>query len=75
MGPIEPPAFAPQAFAPQAFVIEVEERQAGLALKVERGFRFVAADPAFALLDGSRFAGLSQVQQAANRLARVLSAA
>lgn len=65
MGPIEP----------QAFVIEIEERQAGLALKVEHGFRFVAADPAFALLDGSRFAGLPQLRQAANRLARLLRAA
>ncbi len=60
---------------PQAFVIEVEERQAGLALRLERGFRFVAADPDFALLDGSRFAGLPELQQAANRLARAKRAA
>lgn len=61
--------------APQAFVIEVEDRQAGLAIRQPRGFQFVAADPAFNVLDGSRFAGLRQVQEAAQRLARVGRAA
>lgn len=61
--------------AAQAYLIEIEDRPAGLAIRQARGFRFVAADPAFDLLDGSRFAGLRQVQEAARRLARLARAA
>lgn len=61
--------------AAQAYLIEVEDRPAGLAVRQARGFKFVAADPAFSLLDGSRFAGLGQVQEAARRLARLARAA
>lgn len=57
---------------PQAFFIAVAGRQAGLALRQGRGFRFVAADPDFQLLDGSRFGSLEQLQDAARRFAKSL---
>lgn len=45
---------------------------AGLALREETGFRFVAVDPRFDVLDGSRFRRLDEVEAAARRLARVV---
>lgn len=53
-----------------AFTIEVDEIAAGVALRERSGFRFVAADPRFRLLDGSQFRRLHQVEQAARNLAR-----
>jgi len=57
------------ATEPRAFFIEVADRQVGLALRQPRGFSFVAADPAFQVLDGSQFQRLEQLQEAARRLA------
>lgn len=53
-----------------AFTIEIDDIAAGVALRERSGFRFVAADPRFRLLDGSQFRRLSQVEQAARNLAR-----
>ena len=69
------PAEAPPEAPPRGFVIEVAGRQAGLALCEARGFQFLAADPAFRLLDGSRFPSLPTLQEAARRLARAQRAA
>lgn len=41
----------------------------GIAVPAPDGYRFLAVDPAFALLDGSRFRRLEQVEWAAERLA------
>jgi hypothetical protein len=53
---------------PKAIYIEVRGRVAGLAVPDSSGFRFVAADGRFTLLDGSRFRRLHALQHAANQL-------
>lgn len=53
-----------------AFAIEIGDVSAGLALRERGGFSFVAADPRFRLLDGSRFRRLAQLEEAARNLAR-----
>ena len=50
-----------------AIYIEVRGRVSGLAVPETSGFRFVAADGRFTLLDGSRFRRLNALQQAANQ--------
>ncbi len=55
-------------FDSEAFVIEVEEISAGIVLRERGGFRFIAVDPRFRLLDGSRFRGPSQAENAARTL-------
>jgi hypothetical protein len=69
------PATAAAEPVPSAFVIEVAGRQAGLALREARGFRFLAADPAFRTLDGSRFPSLPRLREAASHLAGLQRAA
>lgn len=54
-----------------AFAIEIGDVSAGLALRERGGFSFVAADPRFRVLDGSRFRRLAQLEEAARNLARV----
>jgi hypothetical protein len=56
---------------PNAIYIEVRGRTAGLAVPERSGFRFVAADGRFTLLDGSRFRRLHALQHAANQLETV----
>ncbi|HWL66817.1 MAG TPA: hypothetical protein VNS22_00360 [Geminicoccus sp.] len=51
----------------------VDNQPIGLLLEAGQGFRFVAADPAFRLLDGSRFFRLEQVQRAAGAMKRALA--
>ncbi|MFA5119974.1 hypothetical protein [Zavarzinia sp.] len=53
-----------------AFTIEVDDVVAGLALRERSGFSFVAADPRFRLLDGSRFRRLHQIEAAARNVLR-----
>jgi hypothetical protein len=53
-----------------AFAIEIGDVSAGLALRERGGFSFVAADPRFRLLDGSRFRRLAQLEEAARNLGR-----
>lgn len=55
-----------------AFVIAVEGRHVGLAVAGDGGFHFVAADPDYRLLDGSRFRRIEQVEHAARRLTRAV---
>ena len=50
--------------------ITVADRTVGLA--VARGFRFVAVDPRFGLLDGSRFGRVTDAHRAADRLGRIV---
>jgi hypothetical protein len=61
----------PHAFGgAEAFIIEIDDVAAGLALRERGGFRFVAADRRFHILDGSRFKRVAQVEQAARNLWR-----
>ena len=53
-----------------AFAIEVGDVSAGLALRERGGFSFVASDPRFRILEGSRFRRLNQLEEAARNLAR-----
>ena len=55
-----------------AFVVAVDRRRVGVAVAAGGGFRFIAADPAFRPLDGSSFRRLSQLEEAAGRLARTV---
>ena len=48
--------------------VVVDDEHVGLLVRVGDGFRFIAADPAFRLLDGSRFRRLEQVQRAAGAM-------
>ena len=56
-----------------AYVVAVDRRRVGVAVARGDGFRFIAADPAFRTLDGSRFRHLAQLEQAAARLARAVN--
>ncbi|WP_027133379.1 hypothetical protein [Geminicoccus roseus] len=53
--------------------VVVDDRHVGLLLKTGSAFRFVAADPAYRLLDGSRFVRLEQVQHAAHAMKHALA--
>ena len=55
--------------------ITVADRTVGLAVAEARGFRFVAVDPRFDLLDGSRFGRVTDARHAADRLGRIVLAA
>jgi hypothetical protein len=55
-----------------AYAIEVGDIAAGLAVRERGGFSFVAADPRFRLLEGSRFRRVEQVEAAARNLARAV---
>jgi hypothetical protein len=57
---------------PALRAVVVRGIDAGLALREKTGFRFVAVDPRFDVLDGSRFQRLDEVEAAARRLARVV---
>jgi hypothetical protein len=52
--------------------VVVDDQHVGLLVRAGDGFRFVAADPAFRLLDGSRFRRLEQVQRAAGAMKMAL---
>ncbi len=52
--------------------ITVADRTVGLAVAEARGFRFVAVDPRFGLLDGSRFGRVTDAHRAADRLGRIV---
>jgi hypothetical protein len=61
----------PHAFdGDHAFIIEVDDIAAGLALRERGGWRFVAADRRFQILDGSRFKRVAQAEHAARNLWR-----
>jgi hypothetical protein len=53
--------------------IRLTDAQVGIVVPESRGFRFVALDRRFALLDGSRFMQVQQAEAAAHRLARVVA--
>lgn len=66
-------SFAPHAIPnAKAVLIEVDDVAAGIAIREGCGFRFVAVDPRFSLLDGSRFYRLHQAEQAARKLAETI---
>jgi hypothetical protein len=50
--------------------VVVDNRHVGLLLKTGATFRFIAADPALHLLDGSQFFRAELVQRAANAMKR-----
>ena len=52
--------------------VVVDDQHVGLLLRTGDGFRFVAADPSFRLLDGSGFRRLEQVQRAAGAMKQAL---
>ena len=54
--------------------ITVADCTVGIAVAEARGFRFVAVDPRFGLLDGSRFGRVTDVDRAAHRLGQVVLA-
>jgi hypothetical protein len=58
---------------PSALVISIADRDVGVAIRERGGFQFVAADPSFAVLDGSRFRRIDQLERAASNLARVVA--
>ena len=55
--------------------ITVADRTVGLAVAEARGFRFLAVDPLFGLLDGSRFGRVTDARRAADRPGRIVLAA
>lgn len=55
-----------------AYAIEADGISAGLALRERGGFSFVAVDPRFRLLEGSRFRRVEQVEAAVRNLARAV---
>jgi hypothetical protein len=57
---------------PASLHVVVDDRHVGLLVRAGEGFRFIAADPAFRLLDGSGFRRLEQVQDAAGAMKRAL---
>ncbi len=63
------PAIARTAGAGTLPVV-VDNRHVGLLLKTGTTFRFIAADPALHLLDGSQFFRTEQVQRAADAMKR-----
>src|SRR3954452_10045578 len=54
--------------------ITIADRTVGLAVAEARGYRFVAVDPRFGLLDGSRFGRVTDAHRAADRLGRIVLA-
>lgn len=56
-----------------AIAVQVDSITIGLAVKEGTGYRFVAADPRFQLLDGSRFGRLAQLEKSAGNLHRALA--
>jgi hypothetical protein len=59
-----------QIFGLAAALVVADQRPVGVAVRQGRGLAFTATDPSFALLDGSWFHRLEQLEQAARRLAR-----
>ena len=55
-------------FRPFAILIEVGGESVGLALREGETYRFVALEPRFSLLDGSRFRDPRQAESAARSL-------
>jgi hypothetical protein len=55
-----------------AAFVAVGERQLGVAVRQNGALRFIATDAAFAVLDGSRFHRVEQLEQAAKNLARAV---
>jgi hypothetical protein len=60
------------AISSSSLHVVVDDQHVGLLVRAGDGFRFVAADPAFRLLDGSRFRRLEQVQRAAGAMKMAL---
>ena len=56
----------------QAYLVAVDHRRVGVAVTTGDGYRFIAADPEFRPLDGSRFRHLRQLEQAAEDMARAM---
>lgn len=67
--------FEPEYGSVEAVTIEIDDITAGLALRERTGFRFIASDTRFRLLDGSRFRRLNQIEAAARRMVLAHSAA
>jgi hypothetical protein len=63
---------AASSHAASSLHVVVDDQHVGMLLRFGDGFRFVAADPAFRLLDGSGFRRLEQVQRAAAAMKRAL---
>ncbi|HET6466970.1 MAG TPA: hypothetical protein VFG43_01205 [Geminicoccaceae bacterium] len=57
---------------PSAMVISLADHEIGVAIRRPDGFQFIASDPQFRVLDGSRFRRLEQLEQAAHKLARAV---
>jgi hypothetical protein len=64
---------SPSLTSNRAVVIEIGDVPAGIALPEKVGYRFVAVDQRFRLLDGSRFRRLSQAELAARNLFAALT--
>ncbi|PWR22493.1 hypothetical protein [Zavarzinia aquatilis] len=60
--------FEPGHDSVEAVTIEIDDITAGLALRERSGFRFIASDRRFRLLDGSRFRRLNQLEAAARKM-------
>lgn len=63
-------AESPGTFEAPAVLIEIEDSPAGLAFRERGGFRFIAVDRRFRLLDGSRFRRISQIEVAVRSMLR-----
>ncbi len=58
---------------PPALIVEIQDIPAGIAIRERGGFRFVAVDQRFRLLDGSRFRRFEQLTLAARRIFQAAS--
>jgi hypothetical protein len=67
--------FAPslEEDTPACWLVIVEERHVGLGFRDGTEMGFVATDPRFRLIEGSRFRRIEQLEQAARNLSRALS--
>ena len=52
-----------------AYVIEAAGRTAGIAVKVDRGYRFFSSNPLFHALEGTDFATLATAERTVVRYA------
>jgi hypothetical protein len=46
-----------------AYVIEAAGQTAGIAVKIERGYRFFSSDPQFHVLDGRDFSSVATAER------------
>lgn len=56
--------------AAPAITIEIDDLAAGIAIREDDSYVFVASDARFHLLDGSRFRRLQQIETAVRRMVR-----